>query len=430
MTGENTVVRNAAHADALDRLRRLEGHNVDGEDSLTAHFMAMVGAAEQMATQLKRQQQLYSTVVETMREIALKSLDLNRFEQYTLNTLRGQFGVLKVFFFRQKDYGDSEIGVHTARMRTPPELTIHLTSAFAQFASHHPTPIDIASPPPELSGTPELEGIRELGIAILQPLVKKDEAGEQSLMGLVGLGPRLGSMAYADADCEFLSLLGSMAGVTLYNAHLYQRSIVDNLTQVFSRGHFDIHLEQEIERTTRTNAERAETEQTGVTLVMLDIDHFKQFNDRYGHQIGDLVLAGVARALKDATRTNDVVCRYGGEEFGVIFPDVTYSKAMMIAERLRTSVETRPFETADHGNLKVTISAGVACYPADAPDARTLIARADAALYAAKHAGRNRVALSTPQPPTQAPLDDGDDGDDGDNSHGPPTTGTEGPPGQ
>ncbi|MGE0431273.1 MAG: GGDEF domain-containing protein [Planctomycetota bacterium] len=382
--------------EALDRLRQLEGADADSAGSLSSHFRATVAAAEDVALQLKRERHTYSTVVETMREIALKSLDLNRFEQYTLNTLRGQFGVLKVYFFRQKDYGDNEIGVHTARLRTAPPLRIRLDSEFAEYARHHPNAIDLAAPPRDIADMGEVEGLRELDIALLQPLVKKDEAGEQSLMGLVGLGRRLGSMGYTEADCEFLSLLGSMAGVTLYNAHLYQRSIVDNLTQVYSRGHFDIHLEQEVARAERFNEERDPAEHTGVTLVMLDIDHFKQFNDRYGHQVGDLVLAGVAQALKVASRAMDVVCRYGGEEFGVIFPDVTPDKAMMIAERLRTSVEKQPFETAEHGNLKVTISAGFATYPVDAQDARTLIARSDAALYAAKHAGRNRVARAIP----------------------------------
>lgn len=374
--------------------------------ALRAEVAELYESLDEQTRSFKRQRHQYNTVVETMREIALKTLDIHRFEQYTLNTLRGQFGVLNVYFFRQHAYGDTQIAVHTARLKNPPALQVDIEGEFGKFLARHIEPLVLDAPPDDVSGLSEIDTLRGLGMAVALPLVKRDEVGDQALMGMIGLGPRLGNLPYGPADREFLGLLGSMIGVTLYNAHLYQRSIIDNLTQVFSRGHFDIHLDQELARVERFNEQVEATgvgARTGVMLVMLDIDHFKQFNDRYGHQVGDWVLQHVAHALKQSSRAMDIVCRYGGEEFGVIFPDVVPDKAMLIAERMRKAVESSKINTPSHGELSVTISVGVAIYPFDAPDPRTLIARADAALYEAKRAGRNRVVLAAPTGPIHSP---------------------------
>jgi diguanylate cyclase (GGDEF)-like protein len=121
-------------------------------------------------------------------------------------------------------------------------------------------------------------------------------------------------------------------------------------------------------------------------LIMLDVDHFKSYNDNFGHQAGDEVLRRVAVVLRDATRVIDCVGRYGGEEFAVILPETGSSGALEVAERIRARVQGEKFE-----HREVTVSVGVSEYPSDGDSADAIISIADAALYAAKHGGRNRV---------------------------------------
>jgi diguanylate cyclase (GGDEF)-like protein len=123
------------------------------------------------------------------------------------------------------------------------------------------------------------------------------------------------------------------------------------------------------------------------SIVMLDIDRFKQVNDTFGHQIGDEVLRFLARNMLAQLRKGDCCCRYGGEEFAILLPDTSLEEAFNIAERVRRNVEN----TASPTGGPITISCGVAAYPDDAETAQALLEAADNALYKAKHAGRNRT---------------------------------------
>jgi diguanylate cyclase (GGDEF)-like protein len=128
---------------------------------------------------------------------------------------------------------------------------------------------------------------------------------------------------------------------------------------------------------------------------MLDVDHFKQFNDTFGHPSGDEVLRQLARVLADTRRANDVVARYGGEEFAVILVDTAKFTAAKVAERVRERVFANDFSEAAPKAGRLSISVGVATFPDDGTDAEALVRSADTALYAAKRSGRNRVVLAT-----------------------------------
>jgi diguanylate cyclase (GGDEF)-like protein len=126
-------------------------------------------------------------------------------------------------------------------------------------------------------------------------------------------------------------------------------------------------------------------------LIMFDIDHFKKFNDTYGHQQGDIVLIEVAKAVRDSSRTNiDIPARYGGEEFAIILPEQSAQGAKIYAERLRKLIEQKEFP-GQATPLHVSISIGVGTYPMDASAKQELIKRTDEALYFAKEHGRNQV---------------------------------------
>lgn len=167
------------------------------------------------------------------------------------------------------------------------------------------------------------------------------------------------------------------------NKELVELSIADGLTQVYNRRYFMERLRDEVKRVRRYGPH--------VSLLMIDIDYFKKVNDTYGHQAGDVVLAGVAGIIKWKLRETDLIARYGGEEFCVIATGTEQEGALLLAERLRKLVEEAAF---DHGGnrLRVTVSIGVSAWEALwGEDFEELIRRADAALYRAKDQGRNRV---------------------------------------
>jgi diguanylate cyclase (GGDEF)-like protein len=139
-----------------------------------------------------------------------------------------------------------------------------------------------------------------------------------------------------------------------------------------------------------------------LSVILCDIDHFKSVNDTYGHPAGDLVLKAVARTIAKEARATDLVARYGGEEFAVVMPETDAAGALVIAERIRERVGALALET-DQGQLRVTLSLGVATFPEDAAKKGALVERADACLYQAKRGGRNRtVCAGAPKAPGRA----------------------------
>ncbi|HXY54943.1 MAG TPA: diguanylate cyclase [Nitrospirota bacterium] len=168
------------------------------------------------------------------------------------------------------------------------------------------------------------------------------------------------------------------------NRLLSQVAITDSLTQVYNRHHFDGLLHKEIKRLTRRKYSH-------LSLMMIDIDHFKKLNDRYGHLTGDAVLSEVAKVLKEHIRTTDTIARYGGEEFAIVMPDTHLEGAVYRAEVLRKTIENTEFQ-GHYGSIRITISIGVAVYSVGSP--RDFVAMADQALYQAKDSGRNAVAAS------------------------------------
>ncbi|MBA3503856.1 MAG: GGDEF domain-containing protein, partial [Deltaproteobacteria bacterium] len=171
------------------------------------------------------------------------------------------------------------------------------------------------------------------------------------------------------------------------NARLAQLAVTDGLTNLYNHRHFHERLTLEVERSQRSGLP--------LSLLMLDVDHFKQFNDTFGHPAGDEVLRQLARVLADTRRANDVVARYGGEEFAVILVDTAKFTAAKVADRVRDRVCSHDFSEAAPRASKLSVSIGVATFPDDGADAEALVRSADTALYAAKRAGRNRVVLAT-----------------------------------
>jgi two-component system, cell cycle response regulator len=172
------------------------------------------------------------------------------------------------------------------------------------------------------------------------------------------------------------------------NQLLQKLAQTDPLTELHNRRHMMDTLEAEFDRSSRIGSPFA--------LLMVDLDHFKQVNDSYGHQLGDKVLQSIAWEIKGSLRQYDSAARFGGEEFALLLPETALKGANLIAERLRQSINDIEFAGPLSG-LKMTVSIGIATIPSDnVRSVSDLICLADDALYAAKHNGRNRVESSTP----------------------------------
>ncbi|MBV6895239.1 diguanylate cyclase [Xanthomonas euvesicatoria] len=188
-------------------------------------------------------------------------------------------------------------------------------------------------------------------------------------LSAAGPGP-MPRLEIAEAAAEQLSL--ALSNLRLRES-LRRQSIRDALTGLYNRRYLEESLSHEL------------------SVLMLDVDHFKQFNDSQGHAGGDLLLAAVGELLLTRLRAEDVACRYGGEEFTVLLPEADGEEAMRVAEQIRSYIAALAVSDGARALPKVTASIGVASFPADGEQGASLIQKADAALYRAKHAGRNRV---------------------------------------
>ena len=209
-------------------------------------------------------------------------------------------------------------------------------------------------------------------------------------VGVLGI-PEPGG-PFIDARQRVLAMAAALLAISLRNAQLFaeirENSLRDGLTGCFNRTHALDVIDTELRRARRS--------QMPMSLIMFDLDHFKEVNDRYGHLCGDAVLAAVGSRMRDVLRGSDLKCRYGGEEFLVLLPETPLDGARRVADSLRRELADVPIPWKDEA-LHVTASFGVSvALPAEV-DSHALISRADAALYRAKDQGRNcvRLALET-----------------------------------
>lgn len=198
---------------------------------------------------------------------------------------------------------------------------------------------------------------------------------------------RAGGDAFGDRDLELLQTIAPQIAVAIDRTALKDRagefetlSVTDSLTGLLNRRYLDERLVEEMTRARRHT--------TAITLMMIDVDNFKSYNDSFGHPAGDLALKMVSAALKDTLRADDVAARFGGEEFAILLPRTNAEEAAAIAERIRMRVEHTAFP-----NRRITISIGIASQSNDFDTPKDWVTAADMALYEAKHLGRNNVQV-------------------------------------
>jgi len=188
-------------------------------------------------------------------------------------------------------------------------------------------------------------------------------------------------LAKAMADTIALALANLKLRVSLHD-----QSIRDPLTDLFNRRYLDETLEREIHRAARL--------QRSVAVIMLDIDHFKRFNDTFSHEAGDILLRELGVFLKQQIRGGDFACRYGGEEFILILPEISLEDLRQSAERLRKKVKELHIPYAGGALEPITLSLGIALFPVHGATGKAVVHAADEALYEAKHQGRDRIVVA------------------------------------
>jgi diguanylate cyclase (GGDEF)-like protein len=227
-----------------------------------------------------------------------------------------------------------------------------------------------------------------IGVPIVN---KKRTIGVLEAVNKTGDGP------FNEQDLALLVKLVDQAEIAIERAYLYQKmadlAVTDDLTKLFNFRYLDQTLDIELRRGQRYGA--------NVSLIFLDMDYFKQVNDRYGHLMGSRVLIEVAQILIQNLRDVDIIARYGGDEFVVVLPETPLDVTYRIAQRLRVALREHTFLEAEGHPIKLTASYGIASYPTHARNKKDLIRLADQAMYRAKNSGRDQICLA--EHPTTKP---------------------------
>ncbi|MDR1899076.1 MAG: sensor domain-containing diguanylate cyclase [Treponema sp.] len=260
------------------------------------------------------------------------------------------------------------------------DLKIHSIAPFESFFQQYPKPINFDLLAFEITDEEATRPFEEIKPELVIPIL-----GPFGLYGIILVGRKILEDEYAQEELVFLQQLMSFVSQAIKNHLHYEHSLRDVKTGLFNHGFFMTRLNEEVARSRRADYSSS--------IIVMDVDKFKNFNDSYGHLAGDRVLESIAFTLKQAVRTEDVPSRFGGEEFTVLLPNTGKHTVWIIAERIRTSIAQMkvPWEPP---LPQVTISLGVYTFDQHTDiDAAEIIRRADEALYLSKERGRNRSTV-------------------------------------
>jgi diguanylate cyclase (GGDEF)-like protein len=255
--------------------------------------------------------------------------------------------------------------------------------AFESFFQNHRRPADFAELMEKMTNPAAVTALSALQPELVVPIL-----GPSGLYGLIMVGHKMLGDAYTAQELNFLQQLMSFVSQGIQNHLHYEHSVRDVKTGLYNHGFFITRLTEEISRAKRTGCSSS--------LIAIDVDNFKLFNDHYGHMAGDRVLEHIALRIKQNVRTEDIPSRFGGEEFTILLPNSDQDTALFVAERLRRAIADMQVPW----NIplpQVTISLGIVTFNKDVDiPADDMLRRADAALYRSKEEGRNRTSIWRP----------------------------------
>ena len=325
-------------------------------------------------------------LVEASNEI-YSILNFRQLINSALLTVIGQVGVQSAFvlMYDQKKRSYSQVYQKGFRAKEIQRIKYKVDSPLVKYFTKYNAPVYIKQLEKQKEFASYVEKLKELGIFILAPIMYAER-----VQGIIATGEKLYASEFTQTDFELFHVLVNIISISIENSLHYEAvknlSLTDEMTNLHNYRSFISRLKEEINRTKRNKSD--------LSLVILDIDHFKNYNDTLGHQAGDEALREVGKVLKKTVRDEDIVSRYGGEEFCIIFPGISKEGIQNLCERIRLKIEKHKFykeKVQPTGQL--TVSLGGASYPKDATDMHGLIQRADEALYKAKHLGRNQMQI-------------------------------------
>lgn len=316
-------------------------------------------------------------------KIINSTLDEEKLLQTVLYSCQGQFLVTSSSIFLLDDFDKPtftlkvSIGIFDEQTNIVLDEECELIKYFEKGAPF--AKIDFIRKKPELKDALAL--IEPLNPELIVPL-----KGKKALYGLLILGAKLDGRDYQSEDIANIKVFSELASISVENSKLFDMAIKDRMTKLYNHQYFQNILYEEMNK--------AKKNEKDLCLIMFDIDHFKMFNDAYGHQQGDIVLKEVSNIIKKSVRPTDFTARYGGEEFAVILPNSGYKEATEVAERLRKAIQDKDFPGQELP-LHVTISLGICKYvPKKIYSKTELVEFADQALYKSKENGRNQWNIS------------------------------------
>ncbi|MEJ2052548.1 MAG: sensor domain-containing diguanylate cyclase [Calditrichaceae bacterium] len=314
-------------------------------------------------------------------------LNMDQLINSALLTLVGQLSCQRTFaiIYNQKEREYSHYFSKGFKSELLKSISMEVDHPIVKYFLKKPSPLPIQNMLKSAAMRKTARKIKDLDIEIVAPLMHHG-----SLRGFIGCGSKLHDGKFDNADVQIFSILVNIISISISNAQMYedvkQMSFTDAMTGLNNYRYFENRLIEEINRCMRNN--------TVASLLMIDIDDFKNYNDELGHQAGDEALRTVGWILKNTVRDGDIVSRYGGEEFAIIMPGMEKNLIEVLAERIRSKIEEFPFykqHVQPQGSL--TISLGGSTFPNDAKDFETLVNKADQALYFSKKSGRNQCTI-------------------------------------
>lgn len=335
---------------------------------------------------LKKRIYEFNNLLEISSEL-YSILDFNQLINSALLTIVGQLGCQRSFALlydaRQNSY--SRCFTKGFSRKEDKSLELAIDHPLVETMLKHQQPLRTK----ELDHQEKLIELREHfknnSIELIAPIVQSNR-----LRGFIGCGAKLYENEFDTTDIQLFTLLVNIIAISISNAQMYEdvkkMSFTDAMTNLNNYRYFENRLKEELNRARRSG--------DNVSLLMLDIDYFKNYNDNLGHQAGDEALRVLGWILKNTVRDEDIVSRYGGEEFGIILPGMEKTIIPVLAERLRSRVEEHPFfKESVQPEKRITVSIGGSSFPEDAKGFGDLVEKADKALYEAKNNGRNKFIL-------------------------------------
>ena len=267
------------------------------------------------------------------------------------------------------------------------DLRLKLGEGIAGWVAEHAEAVLIEDAASDPRFTKKFDVVTQIDTqsVVCVPIKSRDK-----VLGVIELVNCLGKESFRAEDMSILKNLADYAAIALENARYVQRiqelTITDDCTTLYNARHLHFVLDAEIYRSNRYNYE--------FSLIFIDLDHFKQVNDTYGHLVGSKLLWMIGDAIKGHLRLIDYAFRYGGDEFVILLPQTPKESALLVVRRIKDLLNSKLFFTEENLNIKVTASFGVASFPSDARTRKDILRMADEAMYLVKNSTRNNIALA------------------------------------